>query len=372
VLQLAVDLATGNDIRIVREQRVLVSAQKKPAAETATVPPEPVSGSDLSSMATRATFWLRERQSGYGYWLTSYTQDVHYEAPQQEMNTYTTSMLVDLLSPVAPQRGLGDVVDRARQHLAAQIESNGLVRYHGLPDGPTIGKLGCVITPDADDTALAWRIAGYGAGDTRQQPMLSELARYRDERGLYRTWLAPQKEFQCVDPGRNPNPADIAIQMHVYLMLREFDPRAAQNLCTALKRSIRDEDLWVYYAKAPMVPYLRSTELRRLGCVIPPPTERLAHPPAGQEIWSEAMRRLTETMASPPDADQRAAIGNLLARLGSDDFAQLRRSPPLIYHNDLSATVSRFYWSEDFGYALWLRLYELTRVKPERRHRTSP
>ena len=30
----------------------------------------------------------------------------------------------------------------------------GLVRYHGLPDSPTIGTLGCVITPDADDTAL--------------------------------------------------------------------------------------------------------------------------------------------------------------------------------------------------------------------------
>ena len=28
-----------------------------------------------------------------------------------------------------------------------------------------------------------------------------------------------------------------------------------------------------------------------------------------------------------------------------------------MYHNDLTATVRRFYWSEDFGYALWLRLY---------------
>jgi hypothetical protein len=32
--------------------------------------------------------------------------------------------------------------------------------------------------------------------------------------------------------------------------------------------------------------------------------------------------------------------------------------PPLLYHNDLSASVKRFYWSEDVGYALWLRLYE--------------
>jgi hypothetical protein len=31
--------------------------------------------------------------------------------------------------------------------------------------------------------------------------------------------------------------------------------------------------------------------------------------------------------------------------------------PPLLYHNDLTASVPRFYWSEEFGYALWLRLY---------------
>ena len=105
---------------------------------------------------------LRERQSKEGYWLTAYTPRPRYEALQPEMNTFLTAMLVDLLSPIARERGLGDVVERARRHLATQIESNGLVRYHGLPDGPTIGTLGCVITPDVDDTALAWRIAGRG------------------------------------------------------------------------------------------------------------------------------------------------------------------------------------------------------------------
>ena len=177
-----------------------------------------------------------------------------------------------------------------------------------------------------------------------------------------RAWLAPQKKYQNLDPGRDPNPTDIAIQMHVYLMLRELDPPAAQNLCSALQRSYSDGDLWIYYAKAPLVPYLRNAELAQLGCGIPPPTERLALPAAGQEIWSEAVRRLAETIASPRDAKAQAAVANLLARIGSDDFALLRRSPPLLYHNDLSATVRRFYWSEDFGYAMWLRLYESSAV----------
>jgi hypothetical protein len=371
VLQLAVDLEPGSDTRIVREQRVFVIAQQ-PAEEIATMSPKPASGPELDAMAARAASMLRQRQSEYGFWLTSYTNKLRYAAPKQEMNTFLTSMLVDLLSPVAHQQNLNDVVESGRRHLAAQIESDGLVRYHGLPNGPTIGTLGAVITPDADDTALVWRIAGSGAVDPRLQPMLGELARYRDARGLYRTWLAPQKKYQNLDPGSDPNPTDITIQMHVYLMLHELDPPAAQNLCNAVQRSSADGDLWTYYAKAPLVPYLRSVELQQLGCAIPQPTERLALPAAGQEIWSEAVYRLVDRIASPQPANQRQAIVNLLARIGDDDFAQLRHSPPLLYHNDLSATVKRFYWSEDFGYALWLRLYEATRHECERLRQTSP
>jgi hypothetical protein len=366
LLQLAVNIEPGSDIRIVREQRVFVIAPE-PLVETATMSQKPAasqkqeSGPELDAMAARAASSLRERQSVHGFWLTSYTKRLRYEAPKQEMNTFLTSMMVDLLSPVAHQRSLDDIVERGRQHLAAQIESNGLVRYHGLPNGPTIGTLGAVITPDADDTALAWRIAGGGAADPRLQPMLAELARYRDARGLYRTWLAPLKKYQSLDPGSDPNPTDITIQMHVYLMLHELDSPAARDLCSALQRSSADGDLWPYYAKAPLVPYLRNADVRRLGCALPQPTERLALPAAGQEIWSEAVRQFVNSSESPPDANERQAIVNLLARLGSDDFAELRRSPPLLYHNDLSATVKRFYWSEDFGYALWLRLYEATR-----------
>lgn len=370
VLQLAVLIEPGSDIRIVREQRVSVIAQKPPE-EAAPLPQTPASDAELEAMAERAASLLRERQTAYGFWLTSYTNGLRYEAPQQEMNTYLTSMLVDVLVPVASRRRLEDVLERARRHLATQIESNGLVRYHGLPDGPTIGKLGCVITPDADDTALAWRVAGRGADDPRHQVMLEELARYRDAQGFYRTWLAPQKQYQCLDPGSDPNPTDITIQTHVYLMLRELDPPAAQNLCDALQRSFGDVGHWVYYAKAPLVPYLRVDELRRLGCAVPLPTERLALPLAGQETWSEAARLLVETTASPRDANVREAIRNLLGRLGGDDFVRLRRSPPLLYHNDLSATVKRFYWSEDFGYALWLRLYEAAGAEEGRLHRPS-
>ena len=341
VLQLAVRVSPRSDIRILREEPVIVTA-----------PPS------LTALASLAVRRLRQDQAAQGYWLTNYTSSPRYIAPQKEMNTYLTSILVDLLAPVAPRLGLVDEVARAKQELAAQIEGNGLVRYHGLPNAPTIGTLGCKITPDADDTALVWRITGPGAGDPRLQRMLRTLARYRDARGLYRTWLAPQSRYQCVDPGRDPDPADIGIQMHVYLMLREFDRPAARVLCKAIQRWSGNDDVWVYYAKTALVPYLRSAELEQLGCPVPLPTARLARPVPGQEWWSEVARLLVQTDASRPGANARQAIRDLLAQLGDNDFALLREAPPLLYSNDLSANVKRFYWSEDAGYAFWLRLYE--------------
>src|SRR5205085_10448281 len=141
-------------------------------------------------------------------------------------------------------------LETARRHLAAQIEPDGLVRYHGRPDGPTIGTLGCAITPDADDTALAWRIARPPPDDSRRASMLRVLGQYRDGRGLYRTWLAPQQRYQCLDPGRDPDPADVAIQMHVLMLLAEVDPAAGHSLCRALAGAVADDRLWVYYGRA--------------------------------------------------------------------------------------------------------------------------
>jgi hypothetical protein len=371
VLHLAVRIDPRSDLRIVREQPVFVIVQDLPG-ESAVVAQKSVPDSELDAMAARATALLRERQSGEGFWLTAFTKGLQYEAPRQEMNTFLTSILVDLLSPIACPENLSDAIERARRHLTAQIEGNGLVRYHGLPDGPTIGTLGYVITPDADTTALAWRISGLGPSDPRMRGMLEKLAEYRDARGLYRTWLAPQKDYQNLDPGRDPDPTDIGIQLHVYLMLRKLDPPAAKNLCQALQRSLGDEDIWPYYAKAPLIPYLRSAEVRQLGCEIPLPTERLALPATGQEIWSEAARLLVEKKTSPESPDAQKVIGDLLVRIGKDDFALLRSSPPLLYHNDMSATVKRFYWSEDFGYALWLRLYEAVRVEPGHLRSSAP
>jgi hypothetical protein len=318
-------------------------ALQRPAAEAKL----PV---DLSDALTKAASRIRAHQQPQGYWLTAYTGGTRFHDPHPEMNTFLTALLVDLLNPLSGTSGLEESVQRARRHLTSQIESGGLVRYHGLPDAPGIGTLGCVITPDTDDTALVWRVAP-GRDRGQLAAALATIERYRTRDGLYRSWLAPRDAYQCLDPGSDPNPPDVAIQMHLLLLLADVRPASGRALCEALRPAVDDDRIWVYYRKTPLIPILRLPDLRRAGCAIDLPESRMRTNVPGQQIWLSVVRLLTS--ASPSDPVRIRAVLRELAR---DDFALLRTNPPLLYHNDLTASVSRYYWSEDAGYALWLRL----------------
>jgi hypothetical protein len=312
---------------------------------------------DLTENARTAVARIQEHHQAPGYWLTAYTSGTSFRDPHPEMNTFLTALLVDLLEPLAKESGLGDNLRRARSHLTAQIETGGLVRYHGRPDGPGIGTLGCAITPDTDDTALVWRIAP-GPDRAQLTAALATIDRYRTPEGLYRTWLAPREQYQCLDPGSDPNPADIAIQMHLLQLLSEVRPAAGRALCDALRPLVDDDRVWVYYRKAPLVPILRLPDLHRRGCTLELPESRMHTDVPDQQIWTSVARLLA---APSTDAVLTRAVLRELAR---DDFALVRTNPPLFYHNDITATVPRYYWSEDLGYALWLRLYDRYQRRP--------
>ncbi|MCU1246776.1 MAG: hypothetical protein JWN02_2686, partial [Acidobacteria bacterium] len=318
---------------------------------------------DLHEDFEKAIARLREHQQALGYWLTSYTKAPRFQEPRPEMNTFLTALLVDLLDPLAAGSGLEENLQRARRHLTSQIEPNGLVRYHGLPDGPGIGTLGCAITPDTDNTALVWRLAP--APDRgRLTTALATIDRYRTREGLYRTWLAPRNAYQCLDPGSDPDPADIAIQMHLLLLLAEARPPAGRALCAALRPLVDDDRIWVYYRKTPLVPMLRLPNLRRAGCALVLPESRMRTDVPDQQIWVSVVRLLGTPGSATSDT---TLIRAVLRELARDDFALIRRNPPLLYHNDLTATVPRYYWSEDVGYALWLRLYDQYQHTPDAR-----
>jgi hypothetical protein len=311
---------------------------------------------NLGAAAQEAAALLKSHQQQTGSWLTSYTAAPRFEDPRQEMNTFLTAMIIDLLDPVAAAVRTSESLARARAHLGGQIESSGLVRYHGRPDGPTIPSLGCAITPDADDTSLVWRLAGRDH-PARLRRALAVLAQYRTPQGLYRTWLAPREHYECIDPGKDPNPIDAAIQMHVFLFLAQSEPPAGRALCGALREALGENRLWVYYQMAPLVPLLRQADLRRAGCPLRLPETRLRTPVGGQEVWLTAGQLLDGLLSADGPRPTFAEALTVLRSLAKEDFSFVRQTPPLLYHNDLSARTPRFYWSEDFGYALWLRLF---------------
>ncbi|MEO6326217.1 MAG: hypothetical protein ABIT01_01785 [Thermoanaerobaculia bacterium] len=361
VLTILVQAHALGESQYLQERRFRLLEAERPDAEavaqkTPMPPPARAAKGDLEAASRNAASQLRERQEAAGAWLTFHTSVTRFENPQKELNTYLTAVLVDLLDPVAHGIGLDASLKRARQHLTQQIEPGGLVRYHGLPEAPTIGTLGCRITPDSDDTALVWRVAPRKPADSLSAA-LSVLDRYRTPEGLYRTWLAPRERYECLDPGADPNPADACIQMHILMLLARADPKAAHALCSALRGSISDSRIWVYYELAPLVPILRQADLRLAGCSLRLPASRIRTSVAGQEIWLDVCRRLELLLSSRGPSADAAEIETLLRALSEDGFALLKRSPPLIYHNDLSASVKRYYWSEEFGYAVWLRLY---------------
>ena len=311
----------------------------------------------LSRAAQDALRGLRESQDPSGYWLSEFSSTTQFAVQGRELNLFTNAALIEVMQPVAQRAGLVAELERARQFLSEQIEDSGLVRYHGRPDLPTMGVMGCVITPDADDTALAWRLAP-GDQPALLARALATLKRYRTPDGLYQTWLAPRSAFQCIDPGSNPNPPDIGIQLHVYLLLAEADPPAARALCSALQQRAEDESLWVYYRLAPPIILLRLNSMSAAGCPLQLPAERLRTSVAGQAVWGEMLAHLARLEGTERySSDRLHDLERLLGLLAAGQFAAFKRHPPLLYHNDLSASVSRYYWSEAFAYALWLRLY---------------
>src|SRR5262249_19705430 len=146
--------------------------------------PPPSVSADLSVAARSAAEAIRAHQKPEGYWLTAHTTAARFVDPKPEMNTYLTSVMTDLLRPIAESTRLAEPVQRARRHLTEQIESTGLVRYHGRPGSAAIhAGLGCAITPDSDDTALVWKIAPANDPGLLRRAM-EVLKQYRTPEGL--------------------------------------------------------------------------------------------------------------------------------------------------------------------------------------------
>src|SRR5574337_949733 len=247
---------------------------------------------------------IRSHQTSDGYWITPYTRRPVFRSPSPEVNVFVPALMVDVLEPVARETGLTETLERARGFLRRQIEETGLVRYHGTPAQLDPSQSGCEIPPDSDDTALIWRLA------PKDDPRLLGSARrvlehYRTDEGLYRTWLADPNEYRCFYRqygGNDPNPADVGIQMHLYLFFLQYDREAARKLCGALEQRMVDDRIWAWYTLAPFVPLLREVDLALAGCPVEVPDSRLRQVSSEQEPYLALIRLLRDLLLNrePP------------------------------------------------------------------------
>jgi hypothetical protein len=154
--------------------------------------------------------------------------------------------------------------------------------------------------------------------------------------------------------------------MHVLMLLAQVDPPAARALCGAIQKESSDEGVWVYYGSmAPLVHILRLPDLHKAGCALQLPQSRLQSAVAEQGVWVEAAQLLARMAQGKAGQAELSRAADLLQQLASEGFSAIKANPPLLYHNDFTARTRRFYWSEDVGYALWLRLhFETTRGWP--------
>ena len=94
-----------------------------------TVQAAPAAGEDLEDGFRTAAARLREHQQGPGYWLTAHTTATRFQEPSQEMNTFLTALLLDLLDPLAASGGLGDSLQPARwRSVRRRIGTSGAIR----------------------------------------------------------------------------------------------------------------------------------------------------------------------------------------------------------------------------------------------------
>jgi hypothetical protein len=298
---------------------------------------------------------LEAGQGPEGYWPTEFTPSPEFRNAKSEVNNFLQPIIIALLQPLTDQSGLDKALGRARDYTLKQIGDNGLAPF--TPSFDLLRKAPSLcrdMTPDADDTALAWSLAPT-VDMSRLALALQALRAFRTPDGLFRTWLADEKDFRCLAPGADPNPPDIGINFHVYLLLARFDPDSAKALCRALMARAGDGALWVYYAQAPLVPLLRLGDVRRAGCPVVTPPELARPVDDAQTMWVKAISLLDADLS--PGARARDDAVSLLSALAQNRFAAIEASPPLLYHNDLTSAHKRDYWSKYFGYALWLRLY---------------
>lgn len=290
---------------------------------------------------------IRAGQSEEGYWDTYSTGTINFTDPQKRVNVWMPAIIIDVLDPVVSETNLQITLQRARRYLVEQIEPTGLVSYNRAKQMP----------PDTDDTSLVWRIVSYKDPELLKE-VLSKFEKNRTREGLYRTWIESGGVSHPPGVGTDPNPVDMSINIHIYMFFSKYAPALARELGKAMQKKISDKHYWLYFELAPFIFVLREIDLAQTNCPLTMPEALMHSENPEQELYLDLTRLIRDCTLQKTPEHSREDILKMLRRVAENDFSKARKTPILLYHNDLTSINSRiFYWSEDLIYALWLRLY---------------
>ena len=162
----------------------------------------------------------------------------------------------------------------------------------------------------------------------------------------------------------DPNPVDMGIQAHIYLLLSKHAPDRASRLCKAMELGLSNRNHWPYYLHAPWVFTLREADLEAAGCALRIPESIVSLGVPGQQPYLELARLIRDGRIRGVLRVQQKRAREFLRQLAADDFAASESNPLLLYHNDPTSPIPRYYWSRELALTLWLRLSaELQRLE---------
>ena len=283
-------------------------------------------------------------------------QHERFDHPTLEMNTYVTSLMVDLLGAKGTPVGWREAWSEHGRISPATTKSKptGGVRYHGRPDGPAMTAHGLFfITPE-----IVVALLGYGAS----LPVTSVTLHCSG----YTYCVRRTAVETCWG-----NEADTAVSTWVRTEILLTSPFRCICSCCWHKSSRQQPIPYAMRSSARSIKTASGFTIARhhwFPCCASLTCKQLAvqcsyrwhacRPPCpGQDVWLTAIQMLQRLEIKHEQAPNSAQVLDLLRALSRDDFTAVRLNPPLLYHNDFTASVPRFYWSEDVGYAIWLRLY---------------
>jgi hypothetical protein len=203
----------------------------------ATKPQEQRRRAELLAGYARGLSFLEATQRPDGRFPTYYWRIDDPSLITSVRSVFTVSQILYSLARGYPREASHGVAERAAAYLLAEREPPGLWRYYG--------KAGAsVLSPDVDDTSLAWA-ALASLGYPIAPEALADLLASRNDAGLFNTWIGDPSTWVGVDS----RDTDLVVNLNALLAF-SLAGRSVDEVCRAAVATARRasfDGISVYY-----------------------------------------------------------------------------------------------------------------------------